>query len=165
MLTLFTFTSARTGGFNAISPTDIRTFRTYLKHFGHCPVADSGGARGARSPPLGNRKIKKCPINGKFVETTEKFCYYPPTESRRLLETTEKFCYYPPHWIASAFGDHGKQKFCYYPPPPPHWTESRLLGTSHERGPLFRKILDLRLLSFLNCNTVTILDMLMPLQY
>ena len=35
------------------------------------------------------------------------------------------------------------EKFCYYPPPLP--TESHRLGTSHERGPLFRKILDLRL--------------------
>ena len=41
----------------------------------------------------------------------------PPTESRRLLETTEKFCYYPPpQWIASAFGDHGKILLL----PPPH---------------------------------------------
>ena len=44
-----------------------------------------------------------------------------------------------PHWIASGFGDHGK--ILLLPPP----TESRRLGTSHERGRPLRKILDLRL--------------------
>ena len=67
------------------------------------------------APPLGK------PNFFKRAPLTEHSCY-PPTEPRRLLETTEKFCYHPP---------------------PP--TESRRLGTSHERGRLFRKILDLRL--------------------
>ena len=96
-----------------------------------------GGAPGggARAPPFG--KASKC----KRAPLTEISWYYPPplnrvgfrrpqknsattppTESRRLPETTEKFCYYPPP------------------------TESRRLGASHERGRLFRKILDLRLL-------------------
>ena len=64
----------------------------------------------------------------------------------------------PPPLNRVGFGDHGKilllppplnllettEKFCYYPPPP---TESRRLGTSHQRGRLLRKILDLRLLT------------------
>ena len=50
--------------------------------------------------------------------------YYspPPTESHRLLETTENFCYYPP---------------------PPLNRVDMALHT--KGGPLFRKILDLRL--------------------
>ena len=66
----------------------------------------------------------------------------------------------PPHWIATVSGD--QRKFLLLPPPPPlnrdgfrrsqkiaattpPPTESRRPGTSHERGPLLRKILDLRL--------------------
>ena len=64
-----------------------------------------------------------------------------PLKQRRLLETTKKFCYYPPPPTESRWLAETTQNFCYYPPP----TESRRLGTSHERGPLFRKILDLRL--------------------
>ena len=65
---------------------------------------------GGPGPPLGKPKNVKGPSNGKFMvlppptesrgllEATgkENFCYYPPTESRRLLDTMEKFCYYPP---------------------------------------------------------------------
>ena len=95
---------------------------------------------------------------------TEKFCYYPPpppTESRRCLEIREKFCYYPPPPTESRRLPEIRENFCYYPPPPlnrdavwrsekisattPPPTESRRPGTLHERGPLLRKILDLRL--------------------
>ena len=122
------------------------------------PVADSGRGPG---PPFGKAK------NLKRVQLTEnswysppphciapafggpgkgKCCYYPPpTQPRRLSETTEKTnsaTTPPPHSIASAFGDHGTKILLRTTPPP---TESRRLGTSHERGRPFRKILDLRL--------------------
>ena len=78
----------------------------------------------------------------RLSEATEKFWYYPrPTESRGLLEMTENFCYYPPPTESRRLPE-TTENFGYYPPP----TESRRLGTStHERGPLLRKILDLRL--------------------
>ena len=95
-----------------------------------CAVADSeGGGLGGPGPPSGMPKNVKGPH---YSETTEKFCYYPPpTESRRV---------YPPPTESRRVSE-TTEKFCYYPPP----TESRRLGTSHERGRLLRKILDLRL--------------------
>ena len=71
-------------------------------------VADSGGGR---APLWESLKCKTAPL-------TENSWYSPPpTESRRLLEATDKknSATTPPHWIASAFGDHGKMLLL--PPP------------------------------------------------
>ena len=73
------------------------------------------GKKSAITPPPTNARVG-------FRRPRKNSATTPPTESRRFLETTGQFCYYPP---------------------PP--TESRRLVTSHERGPLFRKILDLLL--------------------
>ena len=131
-------------------------------------VADSGGGR---APPFGKAsKCKRAPLTENvwyYPSPTEtapafgdhgKILLLPPPRIARACGDHGKFLLLPPpHWIATACGDHGKilllpppteslrlaettEKF-YYPPP----TESRRLGTSHERGPLFRKILDLRL--------------------
>ena len=80
-------------------------------------VADSGGAEGARAPLLGKPKNIIGPHKGKNHGTT------PPPPLNRV-------CFLRPRKNSATT-------------PPP--TESRRLGTSHEMGPLFRKILDLRL--------------------
>ena len=106
-------------------------------------VADSGGGARGPGPPL--RESKKGPHERKIVfvgHGKEKFCATtpPPTESRRLSETTEKFCYYPPPTESHRLLEIA-EKFCYYPPP-----LNRVDMALHTKGgPLFRKILDLRL--------------------
>ena len=113
-------------------------------------MADSGGGAGGPAPPLGKPKNVKGLINGKLCSTVP-----PPTESRWLSETTEKFCYYPPPPLNRVgFWRPRKHAKSATTPPP---TESRRFGTSHERGRLFRKILDLRLIVTWLCILFTIM--------
>ena len=65
----------------------------------------------------------------------------PPTESRRLWRP-QKILLLPPPPTESRRLWRSRKNSATTPP-----TESRRLGTSHERGRLLRKILDLRLLS------------------
>ena len=103
-------------------------------------VADSGGAPGGPGPPLWESlKMWKGPINGKWMVLPPPHWIAPTSGG----QGKGKILLLPPHWIASGFGDHGK--ILLLPPPLTPPTESRRLGTSHERGPLFMKILDLRL--------------------
>ena len=107
---------------------------------------------GTTPPPLNRDGLRRPP---KTSAPLNRVGFWRP---RKMSATTPP----PTEWIAAAFGDHGKFLLLPTHPPPLNrdgfWRPREIsattpppslnrvdLGTSHERGPLFRKILDLRL--------------------